>query len=189
GVGQGFFNDQDPRVYSTGTDPVASFVGSFNGQTDLVTVNAGSNDLTLISGFEGASPVVTTIASGGVDPTAAFEFGACGGWEDSVVATTGDGAPSLFEGGPGGLSLFSTAEEPNLPDPTALSFSALTGGTVQFYAATAGREFAELVALSLSIQLETTGNSPGTGSTLIETVTGSSLLLALPSSTATVQLV
>ena len=54
GVGQGFFNDQNPRTYSVGTDPGPTFVGNFNGQTDLVTVNAGSNDLTLISGFEGA---------------------------------------------------------------------------------------------------------------------------------------
>ena len=51
-----------------GTDPVTSFVGNFNGQTDLVTVNAGSNDLTLISGFEGSDPVTSTIPSGGVDP-------------------------------------------------------------------------------------------------------------------------
>ena len=55
GVGQGFFNDQDPRIYSVGTDPVTSFVGNFNGQPDLVTVNAGSNDLTVISGFEGSN--------------------------------------------------------------------------------------------------------------------------------------
>ena len=47
---------------------MTSFVGNFDGQTDLVTVNAGSNDLTLISGFEGSDPVTTTIASGGVDP-------------------------------------------------------------------------------------------------------------------------
>ena len=50
---------------------------------------------------------------------------------------------ALFEGGPEGLSLTSTATEPNLPDPTALAFSALTGGQVQFYAATAGRESAD----------------------------------------------
>ena len=76
GVGQGFFNDQDPRKYSAGSDPVTSFVGNFDGQTDLVTVNAGSNDLTVISGFEGPDAVFSTIASGGVDPTTAFEFGA-----------------------------------------------------------------------------------------------------------------
>ena len=41
-----------------GTDPVTSFVGNFDGQTDLVTVNAGSNDLTLISDFNGPNAVI-----------------------------------------------------------------------------------------------------------------------------------
>ena len=47
---------------------------------------------------------------------------------------------ALFEGGPDGLDLTSVEEEPNVPDPTALAFSALTDGSVEFYAATAGRE-------------------------------------------------
>src|SRR4029077_4281088 len=64
GVGQGFFNDQNPTTFAVGTNPVTSFVGNFDGQTDLLTVNAGSNDLTLISGFEGANPTTSTIASG-----------------------------------------------------------------------------------------------------------------------------
>ena len=64
GVGQGFFDDQAPRIYAVGTAPVASFVGNFNGQPDLVTVNAGSNDLTVISGFEGSNPVVSTTLVG-----------------------------------------------------------------------------------------------------------------------------
>jgi hypothetical protein len=161
GVGQGFFNDQSPRVYSVGTNPVTSFVGSFNGQPDLVTVNAGSNDLTLISNFEGSSPVVSTLASGGVDPTTAFDFAGGNGFEDLVVGNSGDGSLALFEGGPEGLSLASVESEPNLPEPTALAFSALPGGTVQFYAATAGRESAELVALSLSIPSETVTSLSG----------------------------
>ena len=57
-----------------------------------------------------------------------------------MVGNAGDGVLALFEGGPDGLSLTSAATEPDLPDPTALAFSALTGGQVQFYAATAGRE-------------------------------------------------
>jgi len=151
GVGQGFFNDQNPRTYSVGTDPGPTVVGNFNGQTDLVTVNAGSNDLTLISGFEGANPTTSTITSGGVEQDTAFAFGS-GGFEDLVVGNGGDGALALFEGGPAGLSLTSVENEPNLPDPTALAFSALSGGQVQFYAATAGRESAELVALSLGVE-------------------------------------
>ena len=154
GVGQGFFNDTNPRTYSVGTDPVSTFVGNFNGQTGLVTVNSGSNDLTLISGFEGSDPTTSTIASGGVDPDAAFAFADGSGFEDLVVGNAGDGELALFEGGPGGLGLAAATSEANLPDPTALAFSALTGGQVQFYAATAGHESAELVALSLGIETE-----------------------------------
>ncbi len=155
GAGQGFFDDQDASVYSVGSDPGPTFVGNFNGQPDLVTVNAGSNDLTLISGFEGANPVTSTIASGGVDPDAAFTFSSGDGFEDLVVGNEGDGALTLYEGGPDGLGLMSVENEPNVPDPTALAFSALTSGQVQFYAATSGRESAELVALSLSVEVAT----------------------------------
>ena len=162
GVGEGFFNDQDPRVYSVGTDPVTSFVGNFNGQPDLVTVNAGSNDLTVISGFEGSNAVVSTIPSGGVDPTTAFAFSARDGFEDLVVGNSGDGALALFEGGAEGLSLISVEVEPNLPDPTALAFSALTGGEVEFYAATAGRESAELVGAE-PVAPGGDGDEPGGG--------------------------
>jgi hypothetical protein len=134
-----------------------------DGRLDLVTVNAGSNNLTLISGFEGSDPVTTTINSGGVDPDAAFAFSS-GGIEDLVVGNAGDGELALYEGGPEGLGLISVESEPGLPAPTDLAFSALTGGQVQFYAATAGRESAELVALSLGVEHATvtgpSGSSP-----------------------------
>jgi hypothetical protein len=172
GVGQGFFNDQNPRVYSVGSDPGPTFVGNFSGQTDLVTVNAGSNDLTLVADFEGSNPTISTISSGGVVPDTAFDFEGSSGLDDLVVGNAGDGALSLFEGGPEGLTLASVASEPNLPDPTALAFSALTGGQVQFYAATAGRESAELVALSLGIETATTSqlSSAATQNTVVQLV-------------------
>ena len=122
----------------------------------------GSNDLTLIADFEGSNPATSTISSGGVVPDTAFDFEGSSGLEDLVVGNAGDGALSLFEGGPEGLTLASVASEPNLPDPTALAFSALTGGQVQFYAATAGRESAELVALSLGIETATTSQLAST---------------------------
>ena len=86
------------RPIAVGTDPGPTFVGNFNGQTDLVTVNAGSNDLTLISGFNGPEPVTTTISSGGVDPATAFEFSSETGFDDLVVGNGGDGVLALFEG-------------------------------------------------------------------------------------------
>jgi hypothetical protein len=165
GVGQGFFDDTNPRVYSVGIDPGPTFVGNFTGQPDLVTLNAGSNDLTLISDFESSNPITTTIASGGVDPDAAFAFASPGGDEDLVVANAGDGALALYEGGPEGLELMSTESEPGLPAPTALAFSTLTGDQVQFYAATAGRESAELVSLSLNVETSPAASSSAVSST------------------------
>ena len=53
------------------------------------------------------------------------------------------------KGGAEGLTLTSSETNADLPSPTALAYSALTGGQIQFYAATAGREVATLVDLSL----------------------------------------
>jgi hypothetical protein len=160
GVGQGFFNDQSPQTFPVGSDPGPTFVGNFNGALDLVTVNNGSNNITLISNFDGPAPVTTTIPSGGIDPETAFAFSSSSGFDDLVVGNTGDGVLALFEGGDNGLTLAATANEPNLPSPTALAFSALTGGQVQFYAASAGREAAELVSLTLSVETVTGNQSP-----------------------------
>ncbi len=149
GVGQGFFNDTNPIIYAVGTNPVTSFVGNFAGQTDLVTVNAGSNNLTLISGFNGPAPVTTTIPSGGTDPMTAFAFPSGGGFESLVVGNAGDGVLALFEGGTDGLVLTSRETVRDLPNPSDLSFSVLTDSQVLFYAVTEGREIPILVALSL----------------------------------------
>jgi hypothetical protein len=151
GVGQGFFNDQNPTIYHVGTDPVNSFYGDFTGEPDLVTVNAGSNDLTLIANFNGPDPVTSSIASGGLDPSAAFAFDTANGFEDLVVGDSGDANLALFSGGTAGLSLTSIVSEPSLPDLTAMAFLAATGGQVQFYAATAGLESAAFITLNLTV--------------------------------------
>jgi hypothetical protein len=149
GVGQGFFNDTHPTIFAVGTNPMLSFTGNFDRQTDLVTVNAGSNDLTLISGFDGLDPITTTIPSGGTEPLSAFVFSSGSGFDNLVVGNAGDGALALFEGGTEGLVLTSRATVRDLPNPSDLSFSALTGGEVLFYAATEGEEHPLLVGLSL----------------------------------------
>jgi hypothetical protein len=150
GLGGGFFNDQNPRTFAVGSQPGQLIVGSFDGKPDLLTVNAGSNDLTLISNFTSPDFVTITIPSGGQDPVTAFAFNSGSGFDDLVVANNADGALALFEGGPEGLTLFSTETMPELPSPTALAFAALSGGQIQFYAATEGREAAVLVELSLT---------------------------------------
>ena len=149
GVGGGFFNDQNPQTFAVGTNPGPLFVGNFDGKPDLVTVNAGSNDLTLISDFMSADYVTSTISSGGTEPDAAFSFSSGSGFDNLVVGNGGDGVLALFEGSEQGLTLTSSETNPDLPSPTALAFSGLTGGQIQFYAATAGREAATLVDLSL----------------------------------------
>jgi len=149
GVGGGFFNDQNPTIFSVGNQPGPLFVGNFDGKLDLLTVNSGANDLTLISDFMGSHPVTTTISSGGLDPVAAFEFSSGSGFDNLVVANNGDGTFALLEGGPDGLNLTSTETEPGLLNPTDLAFLAFTGGQVQFYAATEGSEAATLLTFQL----------------------------------------
>ena len=152
GVGGGFFNDQNPTIFSVGNQPGPLFVGNFTrpGQLDLVTVNAGSNDLTLIPDFlHGGQP--REISSGGTDPVAAFEFSSGSGFDNLVVANN-DGIFALLEGGPDGLNLTSTETAPGLPNPTDLAFLAFTGGQVQFYAATEGSEAATLLTFQLGLQ-------------------------------------
>ena len=158
GRSPGDFDAGTATSIPVGENPGPIFLGDFGGTTEVVTVNAGSNDLTVISDFNGPDPLTSTIPSGGVDPDTAFAFNPGGSFEDLVVGNGGDGDLALFEGGAGGLSLMSVESEPNLPSPTALAFSTLTGGEVEFYAATAGRESAELVSLSLGFE-----TSPATG--------------------------
>ena len=123
--------------------------GTFDGKPDLVTVNSGSNSLTVISDVNSAHPQTFTISSGGTDPVSAFAFNNGNGFDDLVVANNGDGAFALFEGSAEGLTLVSTEFNSNLPNPTALAFEGVIGDQIDFYAATEGREDAILVALAL----------------------------------------
>jgi hypothetical protein len=150
GVGGGFFNDQSPTTFPVGNDPGPLFVGNFDGRTDLVTVNAGSDDLTVISDFTGGSPEARSVPSGGADPVSAFAFRSASGFDDLVVANNGDGVLALLEGGADGLTLTSTLTAPGLPSPTALALSTFTGGEVNFYATNEGREAALLLTFTLS---------------------------------------
>jgi hypothetical protein len=152
GVGNGFFNDQSPMIIPVGTNPTALFVGQFTtGQgQDLVTVNAGSNSVTVISGLGTLSPLTQTISSGGIDPTAAFAVPlTTDGAEGLVVANNADGNFSLFEPGDNGLALSSVFSTPGLPNPSALALASFNGANLEFYAATEGETSASLVGFQL----------------------------------------
>jgi hypothetical protein len=158
GVGGGFFNDRNPTIFPAGLNPGPVFFGNFDGRPDLVSVDAGSNDLTLISGITSPDFSIRTVSSGGVDPVTAFAFDSGEGFDSLVVGNSEDGVLALLLGGPDGLSLSSTMTEPDVPSPTALVFSALTGGQVQFFAATAGRE--EAIPLAFDLPAEPVAPPP-----------------------------
>ena len=158
GIGNGFFNDQNPTIYPVGTNPTALFVGQFTGGSgqDLVTVNSGSNNVTLISGLGSGVAQTQTISSGGVDPTAAFAVPLTGNGLDSlVVANNGDGNIALLQAGENGLSLSSVLSSPGLPNPSALALASFSNGEMEFYATNEGESSASL----LGFQLEEGGGS------------------------------
>ncbi|HMC64572.1 MAG TPA: VCBS repeat-containing protein, partial [Gemmataceae bacterium] len=143
GLGGGFFNDQSPIVFPTGTDPRQVFAGNFDGQPgiDLITINAGSNDLTFFSDL-GAG---RSIGAGGERPVAAVagDFNH-DGIDDLIVANRGDGREALLfgsEDGPGLAEIFSLAD---VPHPTALALS-LLGDSLRVFVNDEGTESAVLL--------------------------------------------
>jgi hypothetical protein len=177
GVGNGFFNDQSPMIIPVGTNPTAIFAGQFTtGQgQDLVTVNAGSNSVTVISGLGSLSPLTQTISSGGIDPTAAFAVPlTTNGAEGLVVANNADGNFSLFEPGDNGLTLSSVFSSPGLPNPSALALASFNGANLEFYAATEGETSASL----LGFQLEE-GGGGGLSTPSISETGGAAQLVSL----------
>jgi len=152
GVGYGFFKLTPTAVYAVGQAPAALFVGSFSGVgLGLATLNAGSNDGTLITGLGSGSGQTRTFPTGGLHPTTGFagDF-TDNGFTDLVVGNTGDGRLALVLGGTDGLSLSQTVVSALAPSPTGLSFAGVSNGVLSFYVSTAGREAAVNLAFDLS---------------------------------------
>jgi hypothetical protein len=171
GAGYGFFKQTPTAVYPVGQAPSALFLGNFSGLgLGLATLNSGSNDGTLISGLRSGNPETQTFQTGGEQPTAGFagDFTASG-FTDLVVGNTGNGHLALLLGGTSGLSLSQTLISAEAPAPTGLSFAGVSGGVLNFYVSTAGRE----AALQLSFDLSGGAASMGVPSTVV--VTPSSL--------------
>ncbi len=125
-------------------------MGDFNGLGEgLATLNAGSNNGTLISGIGSASPQAQSFPTGGDSPTTGFAF-TNNGFTDLVVGNNADGQLALLAGGPGGLSLSQTVSSAEVPNPTGLSFGGISDGLLNFYASTAGHEAATDLAFDLS---------------------------------------
>ena len=166
GLGGGVFDVTAPVVFPVGADPVQILVGHFDRYPgiDLLTVNKGSNDLTLISNIASPDRVTQTYKTNGVAPDSAMAVDMNGnGLLNVVVANSGSGSFSLFRGGATGLELASTFYDPNLPSPTALAPVVIGGGQVEFFAGSSGQDSADLLAISIGAAGGTvmTPNFPG----------------------------
>jgi hypothetical protein len=169
GLGHGAFNVTDPIITSVDDDPIDMLVGRFDrrSQLDLVTVNAGSNDLTLVNGVFTSDPTTQTISSGGLMPDAAFAFspgpGTPNGMMDLIVANSGDGRLAFLQGGNSGLQIAGIITPSDLPIPTSLAPGLSSSNGIEFIAATAGQDAADLLRFDLNV-----------GSTFLTTPVGES---------------
>jgi hypothetical protein len=122
GIGRGLFDDQAPVVFGTGAGsaPVQTVVGQFDGRPglDLVTIDSGSNRVTLFSGF---GPGLT-LDSGGERPVAALagDFNH-DGFSDMIVANNDDGHVVLLLGTENGPILDRIFSALGLDHPTDLA--------------------------------------------------------------------
>ena len=117
---------------------------------DLVTVNSGSNTLTLISGLGTGSPVDAVDlerrhrSHGGLRG----RISRATVRTSLVVANNGDGNISLFQAGDNGLALSSVLSSSGLPNPSGLALASFSGGNLEFYATTEGEESAYPAGIS-----------------------------------------
>jgi hypothetical protein len=158
GMGNGLFNFADPTIFGVGTDPIDMLYGQFDRrpQLDLVTVNSGSDDLTQIDGVFTANPTIQTVSSGGIMPDSAFAYATNqGGMMGLVVANSGDGHLAFLQPGNTGLQIAGVITPTDLPIPTAVASSAWlgsgSGSGIEFIAATAGQDAADLLRFDFSI--------------------------------------
>ena len=152
GEGEGKYSPQPVKVFPVGTDPIDMLLGRFDHRPglDLVTVNAGSDDLTFISGVATDDPSTLTISSGGTRPDAAVAVDlAHDGTLDLVVANGGDGRVALLQSGEVGMQLAGVISRADLPSPTAIVAGAQTPGGFDLYAATAGQDAAAILHFDL----------------------------------------
>jgi hypothetical protein len=165
-LGNGFFNDVDPTVIPLSESPGPIFAGHFGvgPGPDIVALNPGTGDVTMISGLSIGVLTTQLFSSGGLDPIAAFAVQDLNGFEDLVVANNADGHVALLAGGPQGLTLEEVNSSLDLLNPTGLALASLLNNNLEVYATTEGEETASLLVFSLGGQ--GTPSSPATGESL-----------------------
>ena len=152
-LGQGFFNDKQPALVQTGVAPTQLFVGHFDHSRslDVVTVNAGSHDLTVISGLGHAGLVgVRTVRLNASDPVGAIaqDFNH-DGLSDLLVAHQ-SGQFTLWLGGSNQVQVINTQGSGRVTNISDLVLGQVTANSVAVYFTSAGSNAATLATFALN---------------------------------------
>ena len=153
-MGDGAFETADPTVIKVGSDPEAMVIGSFErrDQSDLVTVNTGSDDLTYVANVFGPNPTGRTISSDGTRARRGLRRRPDAHRADGPGRRHGgDGHLAVFRGGDSGLQLAGVITPASLPTPTALAPGSSGGDVLDFFAAGAGDDSALLLQFDLGV--------------------------------------
>jgi FG-GAP-like repeat len=150
-LGGEFFNDADPTIIAMSESPGQIIGGDFGDGSglDIVALNPGTSDVTLITGLSTGSPTSQIFSSGGLDPVAAFAVNGLDGYDDLVVANNADGRVALLAGGQTGLTLEQVNALPDLLSPTGLALASLQNNNLEVYASTAGDDAVAHLGFSL----------------------------------------
>lgn len=153
GLGRGFFNDKQPVIAQTGVAPTQLFVGHFDNEDrfDVVTVNAGSHDLTVISGLGQSDLVgVRTVILSEIDPVAAIvqDFNS-DGLSDLIVAHQ-SGQFTLWLGGSNEVQAIDTQGSDHVTNLSELVLGQVTENSVEVYFTSVGNTTATLATFALN---------------------------------------
>jgi hypothetical protein len=149
GLSSGFFNDSRPQILSTGSDPRQVLAGNFDGHSDheLITVNAGSNDLSFFPVFGTG----VSIPTGGEQPVSAVVGRLNGdGFDDVIVANNGDGRITMLLGGTAGFSALVILPHVALSHPTGL---VLSSDAAVLYISQEGQEVVTVIPLTFMVNI------------------------------------
>ncbi len=151
GLGDGFFDDQDPLTLPAGPSPIRAFVGTFDDAPglDLAVLDSASSDLTYYSDFLDGSPSAQYIPSGGPDPIAAVMGTSRSGYSTLFIAHQGDDAISVLLGSPDGLVMAPPVYLGSSVQPTDLVLSRDDSGSLRLYVSAAGADGVVLVSIKL----------------------------------------
>ncbi|MGP0062493.1 MAG: FG-GAP repeat domain-containing protein [Isosphaeraceae bacterium] len=150
GLGDGFFEDDNPLTLPAGPAPIRAFVGTFEAdpELDLVILDAGSDELTFYPDFlRRRTPEF--IPTGGADPITAVMGTIGDGYDVLYIAHEGETSISVLEGGPAGLVLADPVSLGSSAQPNALAIVPDGSGSLRLYVSAAGKDGVILVTITL----------------------------------------